>query len=1838
MLHRKRFRRMIAATLLLVMLTNVLSPTITYALTSGPAQPEATSFEPIDTTDMVNLQTGDFTYSVPVMEVPGPEGGYPIALSYHSGIQTNQEATWVGLGWNLNVGALTRSVNGYPDDFNLENTNTRRDYWSGGYSFSVSVGIALTETNTSSGLSISYDSYKGISGGISMGYKGLTLSNNSLSLSRNILGGTVGLNGSYNYIDNKWNLTAANSSLGISMRSRPNTLNTDKNVGRFSGMTSYTANPAGGRITTKNYGGSLSIGKMFSVGLNYSRYYSDESTTNSTIGSLNFSGTTPLKGNAASPSYLHSSQETDIINYFDTYSLPDQSIVDEPEKYVGGTLPDFDVYNVSGQGIGGSIRPYLYQGYLLGSNIYKYTNGGVFNPDYYQSDVIYGMSSFNHTIPHKNPKFRFINDFSNTYRQDVTLNYTGGANYWVQTPPMDGSPVYGNDGGIVGYNTTTGKLYGSRNIEFFSVSDFSGPNANAFERGYLAPTSSESPPLVSTSSIKGFTITNESGVRYHYSLPTYAYLEELYNEKIDQSNGVVWNNHQKNQYYAYQWLLTAITGPDFVDRNQDAKANEGDWGYWVTFDYSRWTNAHNWRNPAEGFRIDVDNEFRSVSKGKKELYYLSSVKTRTHTAVFSKSERMDGKGAATAIFSAKNHAGGFDNTSATTPKLDKIYLVKNADAANPLPATVSLRSAEFVYDYSLCPNTTNSFSLFSPSVKSGKLTLKQLIIRGKEFTSLLPPMKFEYELSATDQVSGSITMVNNSSGWFAQFNSTTDFNEGDILSFQQNTLTHNIVITKKTIQGGGNKQYNFTFLTTPEYGNYTVTATTTKNPVYKKDNYDLIGFYKSDYIADNMTTTPIVNEAVRRQVSNISHKSTDVWSLRKVVTALGAELKMEYESDSYSSVIEAVPFLQFNSASYNSSTQNITLTVLNVNEEINAYLSTLTQTSLIFLRSILSSSVPVAYSIHNTYDANTQFNVVSYNPGTKVLVLNTPGLGSLFAPSGGTTYGITTGHIPYNIPNVNKRAGIRVRSIQVVNTTDNSISKASYTYENSLTPGVGSGVLPFDLGYLSPCIISGSGIIDLFKKPYKKEIFKYLHKHFVIARELPALDVMYQHVSVSQSVKNPDSDELTVEGKTSYEFEVFHKNMVDRIDLATRTQYTYNGTTYDKYSNQAIKNFTASIGNMKRVINYDNNGKKLSETINHYLYDGLENKTVTDLSTSYDALMQQFNYQGVIRERFSTQKRVNGQSDLAEGLDKATMIAREEYPNVQVGTTTIDYKAGTTTKTQTLAFDFYSGAVTETVATDPYGNRLLTKVIPAYRKYSSLGLKVNDNSNRNMLTQETGVYVYKVDATNTKLGLVAADITTWSNSANVIDDPGNIIVQNNPATNGNVWRKQAAYSWMPDTKTTDGLTSMSFPDFNWTTPGSSDASWRKITETTLFDVYSKVLEEKDINNNFMASKADYGSKQMVLSGGPGKFYEIAYSGAEDDGINQANNVFVKKANGTLAAVPHTGANSLKIGTSGQKAFVYTVSTNSLVVGRDYKASVWVKPVSGSASDVKLYYDINGVVKATSISSGSSTKVANGWYLIDLVINGTDIVAAATLNVGCRNDHASIEAYADDMRFQPLNAATNAYVYSSKSGELTHILDNNNLFTRYEYDELGRLVRLYKEKPGTGVYKTDEFQYSYSATKYASSPMANNYIAKTDCPAGYIGVPYPVNIPEGAYISYVSLSEANEQRNRAAQEIANANGSCASPAYMPVSVPTTALRIFSVNFIQNGVIIKSKSFFEAGGTVDNIPAGTYTVNVTQTNNTSRLVSLTGFTSQSGVSVNFNNVTLNGGVFTGTLTVN
>jgi hypothetical protein len=88
----------------------------------GPSQPEMSAFQSVNANNVVDLFSGDFSYNIGLMDV----GGYPIGLSYRGGITMDQEASWVGLGWNVNPGTITRNLRGLPDDFNGKSDSIKK--------------------------------------------------------------------------------------------------------------------------------------------------------------------------------------------------------------------------------------------------------------------------------------------------------------------------------------------------------------------------------------------------------------------------------------------------------------------------------------------------------------------------------------------------------------------------------------------------------------------------------------------------------------------------------------------------------------------------------------------------------------------------------------------------------------------------------------------------------------------------------------------------------------------------------------------------------------------------------------------------------------------------------------------------------------------------------------------------------------------------------------------------------------------------------------------------------------------------------------------------------------------------------------------------------------------------------------------------------------------------------------------------------------------------------------------------------------------------------------------------------------------------------------------------------------------------------------------------------------------------------------------------------------------------------------------------------------------------------------------------------------------------------
>lgn len=140
------------ARLALPSVTKTVAATASYTplvLEGGPAQPEMQQFTPVNASNMVDLFTGDFSYNIPLLDV----GGYPVNISYRSGVTMDQEASWVGLGWNINPGSITRNMRGLPDDFNggadtIRKTVVNRDNKTVGVTVGAEAELIGTPLNT----------------------------------------------------------------------------------------------------------------------------------------------------------------------------------------------------------------------------------------------------------------------------------------------------------------------------------------------------------------------------------------------------------------------------------------------------------------------------------------------------------------------------------------------------------------------------------------------------------------------------------------------------------------------------------------------------------------------------------------------------------------------------------------------------------------------------------------------------------------------------------------------------------------------------------------------------------------------------------------------------------------------------------------------------------------------------------------------------------------------------------------------------------------------------------------------------------------------------------------------------------------------------------------------------------------------------------------------------------------------------------------------------------------------------------------------------------------------------------------------------------------------------------------------------------------------------------------------------------------------------------------------------------------------------------------------------------------------------------------------------------
>jgi hypothetical protein len=649
-------------------------------LTNGPVQNDFMPFEQAENTSLVNMVTGNMVYTMPLGKVNDPSGtGYPITLAYHSGITNEQEATWVGLGWGLNVGAINRDARGFPDDYNGENYLTHtyaqgvgKDwfYSTGGGYWHVALSFTFHDANWGD-----EQSFGLWSNGVGFSYGGTMMMNmnhdGSATYSNSFGGITWGV--TYGNSKPEWFFSQSHTPIGS-----PAGVSIDNHgdvTWKFFSYTqpkSYTTAKDNFTAESKTKTVDLShIGIAYSWTRVITNWAFDEIKTGRAIGYLYQSPYAPYEVTTDNPlvAEIMKNQNEDL--HWD-YRFNDPAFTSKPavfkKKRIGDrmeyanmgeySMAAQDIYSINAQGYGGVFKPINYHSMVTSYSANEDYNGLAgkpkANPNPNDDPFEYYFNSNEVKISPKYTDgmvFKMIGEASMNLVDNTTATYSG-------------SDYYKNIDG------TNNKTWGTRIEPIFGLD----------------------PQF--TDKLTGFVVTTQGGMTYYFTKPLFSLQNiSLANSSKDipkditKCNGTCqYSYNQDYGAYATSWLLTALTGPDYIKKvflRQQSETmlegeptlalenfhpHQGDFGYWVSFRYEYGPNViseenrmpHNdykdgnydkvtfpWQYPYKNWRTDrCKTDAHYTSFGLKEVTYLKSIETASEVAYFRTSPRNDGQGLA----------------------------------------------------------------------------------------------------------------------------------------------------------------------------------------------------------------------------------------------------------------------------------------------------------------------------------------------------------------------------------------------------------------------------------------------------------------------------------------------------------------------------------------------------------------------------------------------------------------------------------------------------------------------------------------------------------------------------------------------------------------------------------------------------------------------------------------------------------------------------------------------------------------------------------------------------------------------------------------------------------------------------------------------------------------------------------------------------------------------------------------------------------------------------------------------------------------------------------------
>lgn len=805
MLYNKYWVKTTARVVFFSLAFQLISPLVASALTSGPTQPEVASFEPVGTTDMVDLFTGDFVYNIPLLDIEG----YPINISYHSGGDMDQEASWVGYGWNINPGVINRHVRGLPDDFNGEtiskkiNIKPEKNTKIGMTGIAEPFGAGGPPLNMSLAFTgaLNFSNYRGVSAdiGMSLSANVNVIPNNSSGLNLGP-GGTVSVGaGSQSGadVDASFNVggsfrtnqilgqdvaMSAGWSIGTGYNTRYGLKGTNEGV-------SVGASMGGRKTNGPSFSKSVPVAlrNYVPVITNRSQMYSYRGQIKVglegpwTLGALSaFGQMSKLEydKNGDRPGYGYFYAQNGNVDAIQDFTRDKDGMFNKKMDFLPLGNMTYDVYSVSGQGTGGSFRPFR--------NDY----GTVFDPV---------VSSGENKEFQLNVEAGFLNLFElgadgNTSRNNVTSGpwdeyqrpftqnksgslyenvYFKQAGELTLTDPEFYASIghFGAISGAATKNIPLAKANAKKKrdpranlVSYFTAAEaekFGVASAqklysyqsNGFASGADAPKDSIArvggarkahhlSEIVQTQTdgrryVYGIAAMNTQQHEYTFAVKGRPNAEGLVaigsgeNTEANESGQDHFFTKTSTPAFAHSYLLTSVLSTDYVDVTGNGPSDD-DLGTFTKFNYSRKEATYKWRAPYEsnlaqfneGAKSDNQDNKANYLEGVREQWLLHSVESKNYVAEFYTSPRNDAKGA--------------DNTGSSY-KLDSIKLYNKHERFVSPATAIPVKTVIFDYDYSLCPNVPNALG-------GGKLTLKRIYIRyGNSDKSMISPYQFQYE-------------------------------------------------------------------------------------------------------------------------------------------------------------------------------------------------------------------------------------------------------------------------------------------------------------------------------------------------------------------------------------------------------------------------------------------------------------------------------------------------------------------------------------------------------------------------------------------------------------------------------------------------------------------------------------------------------------------------------------------------------------------------------------------------------------------------------------------------------------------------------------------------------------------------------------------------------------------------------------------------------------------------------------------------------------------------------------------------------------------------------------